>query len=190
MHSGAERSRQHRPLSMEECLAFLNMDDDARRRLRALAPELRAHVVDALAQFYDRARITPQSDGTQIDDHLIASAKGKQALHWGQIAQGEFTSVYADSARAMGRSHARLGVEPYRHIASYALVLEHLVGEIVRARGPRLASGPRAIDDLAAALGVLVKAAMFDMIFSTAAYLEEATPETCAQLRELGRGDG
>ncbi|ACM01415.1 globin-coupled sensor protein [Cereibacter sphaeroides] len=160
---------------LEERLRFLGIDrdealDDATRALLSEA------VGRALDRFYERMRQTSAA-GFFADTAHMDSAKSRQARHWARLASGEIDAAYVEEAVRVGRTHARIGLEPRWYLGGYALILE----EIVQTMLPRMAGrgflGRRRATRAAHALGYIVKVALLDMDYGVSTYFEAIQSE-------------
>lgn len=161
-------------IAIDERLTFMGMDEGTRSALRRLKPLLATSLGPALAVFYEKLRATPQTRQFFSDDRHMAKAKGAQERHWRMIADAEFSDAYAHAVRAIGKTHARLGLEPRWYIGGYAILVEQLIHAVVADRWPKmLFRGKGRADDASQALSSLVKAVFLDMELSISIYLEE-----------------
>ncbi|WP_066718424.1 methyl-accepting chemotaxis protein [Sphingomonas pituitosa] len=163
---------------MTSRLSFMELDEAQRNTLRATQPWVEATMGEALDRFYARASATPETARFFRDQAHIGRAKAAQEKHWARIAAGEFNADYHASARRIGATHARIGLEPRWYVGSYAIVLQHLIAGVHRLNNPfrrllRLFRGPSAEKATIA----LVKAALLDMEVSLSIYFEEAQAE-------------
>ena len=161
---------------MHERLQFLQFDREQRASLRDLAPLLKRELPIALDAFYEVVRAEPQTRRFFAGEPHIASARGRQLVHWEEISRAEFSDAYVQAVRTVGLTHARIGLEPRWYIAGYALVLERLIAAVVAERWPRAGLGRRREGPEAAgqAVAALVKAALLDMELAISVYLEAA----------------
>ncbi len=152
----------------------MGMDEGTRSALRRLKPLLATSLGPALDIFYAKARSTPQTRQFFSDDRHMAKAKGAQERHWRVIADAEFSDAYAHAVRAIGKTHARIGLEPRWYIGGYAIIVEQLISAVVADRWPKmLYRGKGRADDMSQALSSLVKAVFLDMELSISVYCEE-----------------
>lgn len=160
-------------VNLNERLRFMQFDDNARALLRELRPLLKRTIGDALGSFYDQVRATPETRRFFTDDKLVSSAKQRQETHWDSLASGDFSDTYAHAVRTVGKTHARIGLEPRWYIGGYAIVTDHLIKAIVSDKESnffkRMTHNP---DNLGAVLGVLVKAVLLDMDLAISTYLD------------------
>ncbi len=106
------------------------------------------------------------------DARHIEFAKGRQKEHWGKVAAGAFDASYVEGVTAVGHAHARIGLEPRWYIAGYALLLESMIGHVVKARWPSR-FGKGGAEQIGAEVAVMVKSALLDMDYAISVYLAE-----------------
>ena len=163
--------------AISERAAFMGLDDRARASLRALQPVVRANIGPALDAFYANVRATPETRKFFGDEGHIQSASSRQQAHWDVIARAEFDDTYVKAVRAIGQTHARIGLEPRWYIGGYAVVSEHLIRATINDQWPKgfMAKGdPTKAGD---AVSALMKAVMLDMDFAISIYLETIEAE-------------
>lgn len=164
---------------LEERLAFIGMDDEARAVLRSLDGLLAEALPIALDRFYVRVRETPQTRRLFSSESHIGAAHGAQVRHWRMIAAGDYDDAYVQAVRTIGETHARIGLEPRWYIGGYALVSETLVEALLRRSWPKsLGRRKSGVEGrVASELVVLIKAIMLDMDYAISVYLEAAERE-------------
>lgn len=167
-------------------LQFMEFDDTQRDKLRTAQPVVRKVIGSALDRFYNRAKQTPETAAFFDNQAHMDKAKAAQEKHWSHIANADFDSTYYDSARRIGATHARIGLEPRWYVGSYAIVIEELVHGVAR-RTPlwkRVLAlfNPSAAHDTSLAL---IKGALLDMELSLSVYFEEASASREAAVAQL-----
>ncbi|MEO4000681.1 methyl-accepting chemotaxis protein [Mesorhizobium sp. CAU 1732] len=165
-------THSHDMAALHERLDFIGIDKSAKERLRALQPVIAGSIGDALDDFYAKVQATPQTSRFFASDGLMGSAKKRQQSHWDLIAAAEFDERYVAGVSAVGKAHARLGLEPRWYIGGYALIVEKLIGAVMEKRWPSR-FGRRKTAGLAAEISTVVKAAMLDMDYAISVYLDE-----------------
>ncbi len=159
-------------------LDFMKFDQSARERLRGLQPLLKAHMNDALAAFYDRVRATPEIGTLFKGEKHIDSAQQRQHMHWDTLAAASFDADYEKAVLSVGRTHARIGLEPRWYIGGYALIADHLIKTIINDREStllkRLTHDPAELGDM---LGAFIKAIFLDMDLAISIYLQTLAEE-------------
>lgn len=160
---------------LERRLDYLGLDASARKELRTLKPFLEKELGPALDRFYAVVRKSPEISHLFSSDSHIAHAKGAQLGHWGNIANGDFNSDYANKVLTIGKVHARIGLEPRWYVGGYALVVEHLLTAALKEMWPKSGffSRPDVSPEAAAAkLSSLIKAVFLDMDLSISVYMD------------------
>jgi len=161
------------PNAVQARLDFFGIDAPARSQLSALQPFVLRAVGPALEVFYQRIRATPEMRKLFSDDKHIATAKQHQESHWARIASARFDDGYVGSVLKVGRTHARIGLEPRWYIGGYALIIEQFIHAFVNEQWPGfLSRGKARPSSVADALSALVKAALLDMDFAVSVYLD------------------
>jgi methyl-accepting chemotaxis protein len=164
--------------SLNERLAFMDLDTRARGALRGLGPVIEREIAAALAGFYDKVRATPQTRAFFADARLVDQASARQQGHWRTISRAEFGDDYARAVKVVGQTHARIGLEPRWYIGGYALVADHLMRAAVKDLWPKgmFAKGDGG-EAAGEAVSALMKAVMLDMDFAISTYLEAIETE-------------
>jgi len=166
------------PYEVQDRLAFIGLDDKARRALRSLREFLGEAVEPALESFYACVRGNQHTRSFFRDEAHIQAAQASQKRHWSVIAEAKFDDDYVRGVRTVGQTHARIGLEPRWYIAGYARICEGLLRQLIESRWPRTLSGRgRGADQTADVACALVKAAMLDMDFALSTYLETIEAE-------------
>ena len=159
-------------------LEFMKFDQRSREVLRDLQPLIRVHMNKALGSFYERLRSTPEVRSFFKNEQQIASAQTRQETHWDTLSDGTFDAAYEEKVLTVGRTHARIGLEPRWYIGGYAIIAEHLIKAIVTDRDSTLLKRlKRDPDSLSESLSTLVKAMLLDMDLAITAYLETTEAE-------------
>ena len=172
--TAGKKSTTFSSIALDDRLEFIGVDSETRAQLRKLKPLLDVALSDALGKFYDKVRATPETAKFFSNEKHISGAKGRQEKHWQVIGDADFGETYVAAVRAVGSTHARLGLEPRWYIGGYAIVLEQLVHAVIRDRWPRFVyKGQQIAEDIGDGVAALVKAAMLDMDLSISIYLEE-----------------
>jgi hypothetical protein len=110
------------------------------------------------------------------------SAKTRQEAHWANLAGGNFDEAYVKGVTAVGKTHARIGLEPRWYIGGYALLMSDLIKGLMDKQWPSMFARQQG-KVLAEKLSAVVKAAMLDMDYSISVYLE-ALEEKRVKLEE------
>ncbi|MUO79719.1 globin-coupled sensor protein [Agrobacterium vitis] len=156
---------------LKDRLDFIGIDDDARRALAEAAPIISEAVAAALDAFYVKATRHPVTSALFSDPAHVTHAKSRQQAHWETIASGQYSSDYVEAVSAVGRTHARLGLEPRWYIGGYALILDGIVRSLIT-EALQGVMHRRKASALARRLSAVIKAALIDMDFGISVYLD------------------
>ncbi len=171
---------------LSERLAFLGLGPEQKKNLAALKPAIVASLSGSLDDFYTKARAVPDTAKFFANEAHIQHAKSMQIKHWSRIASASFDSEYTTAVTAIGRTHARLGLEPRWYIGGYALILEGIIKAVVDAQFKGFMFEKKG-KQVAKDITVAVKAALLDMDYSISVYLEALAEERAASELEQQR---
>src|SRR5262245_4726508 len=101
-------------------------DRHSREHIATRRATLDRRLPDAVAAFYQHLKSWPGLMKLFPNDAVLAHARQAQIAHWKTLFSGEVGEAYLQSALKIGRTHARIGLEPRWYIASYNLTLGHL----------------------------------------------------------------
>jgi methyl-accepting chemotaxis protein len=166
--------QEARGQSLADRLNFLKLDERSLAALRTLKPLVEQHLPASLDSFYAHMERFPELKRFFSDAAHMDKAKSAQLRHWGRIAAGQFDENYAAGSTVIGQTHARLGIRPSWYIGGYALIAEHLIRSVLPEVWPKglLGGSAKGAADVAAAVGVLVKAVLLDMDLAISTYLD------------------
>ncbi|KRB58786.1 chemotaxis protein [Rhizobium sp. Root708] len=157
--------------ALKQRLDFIELDDDARMALREMRPAISELLGAALDKFYGKLGKTPAVAKFFSDKNHMNHAKKRQEAHWANLAGGNFDESYVNGVTAVGRTHARIGLEPRWYIGGYALLMSDLIKGLMDKQWPSRFARPQG-KVLAEKLAAVVKAAMLDMDYSISVYLD------------------
>ncbi|HJV43500.1 methyl-accepting chemotaxis protein [Caulobacter sp.] len=158
--------------AINDRMAFMGIDDKARAALRDLRPVIGKAIGQALSTFYGKVAATPETRKFFDGEALMASASARQQAHWGEIAKAEFSETYVRAVRAIGETHARIGLEPRWYIGGYAVVGDHLIRSVIDQVWSKGFMRKGGAAEAGEAVSALVKAVLLDMDFAISIYLE------------------
>jgi methyl-accepting chemotaxis protein len=169
-------SQDAKTQQLKERLQFVDLDSGQREALKRALPTISASLDGALDVFYRKARATPETARFFAGEAHIASAKNRQVKHWELIGSARFDTQYVDAVTMIGKTHARLGLEPRWYVGGYALILEAIVQGVVTQH-----LGGLFYRRKAAAMGeeisAIVKAALVDIDYAISVYLDALQEE-------------
>jgi len=149
-------------------LAISQADKDA---LRLFRPILETRLDGILDDFYRHVLSFPDLARHFPDPSRVAPAKAAQKAHWMRLFSGAFDHAYMDSVRDIGRTHARIGLEPHWYIGGYAMVLGKLLAVAAETQKTNLfGAGDKAA--LGRLLSTLARAVLLDIDLAVSVYLE------------------
>ncbi|SKA07155.1 methyl-accepting chemotaxis protein [Consotaella salsifontis] len=160
------------PLSAEEKAA-----------LKRLEPTIGEIMGPALDHFYQVVSAHPQMREYFTDSQHMEAAKAAQKIHWSHVASGETAPAYIERTEAIGRAHARIGLEPSMYISGYAHLLGSLIETLVQRSWPKVSLGGRSGRELGESLDALCKTAMIDMELAIGSYLDVLTLQAGEEAR-------
>ncbi|GGF48044.1 hypothetical protein GCM10007301_04180 [Azorhizobium oxalatiphilum] len=170
---------------LNQRLSFIGMDAKLKANLR----EARGLVIEAMPEildgFYDHLMTYPAMARMFPTPDVRVHAKSMQIKHWDVILDGRFDQTYVDSVSRIGRTHARLGLEPRWYIAGYSLLL----GGLVKAIETRFKSGrfdKTAPARKAGLMQAVITAALLDMDFAISVYLDSGIQTKQETLDRMG----
>ena len=158
--------------SLNERLDMVDFGATARDALSRELPRIREALGPALDAFYAKAGNHPATRGFFQNEAHVASAKGRQVRHWEVIAAAKFDDHYVDAVTAVGRTHARLGLEPRWYIGGYALILDGIIRAVIEKTLTGVFERKKA-KGLQESLSAVMKAALIDMDYAITVYLDE-----------------
>ncbi|TCL72226.1 globin-coupled sensor protein [Rhizobium sp. BK251] len=174
--------------ALKERLDFIEIDDEARRTLREMRPTLTGLIGGALDKFYAKISKTSSVASFFRDKTHMGGAKSRQEQHWSNLASGNFDSSYVAGVTAVGKAHARIGLEPRWYIGGYALLMSELIAGILEKHWP-FVFGRQHAKALSVKLTAIVKAAMLDMDYSISVYLDALEGERRKLEEERARAE-
>ena len=157
--------------SLKDRLDFIGLGATECGHLAAVAPLVKEAIDDALDTFYRKAKVNPHTAKFFASEAHVAHAKERQASHWNVISAGRYDQGYVDGVSAIGRTHARLGLEPQWYIGGYAMIMDGIIRAIVKKEMKGFFMEKKAAV-LADHVSAVVKAAMLDMDYAISVYLD------------------
>ena len=171
---------------LSERLEFLEIDQKTRSNLAELRPSIRELMSGALDKFYAKVTKTGKIAGHFRDGAHMNGAKSAQIGHWDKVASGQFDENYVRGVTAVGKAHARIGLEPRWYIGGYSMLVGELLAGILVKHWPFPFGRQHAVS-LGEKLRSVVKAAMLDMDYAISVYLEELDARRRALEEERAR---
>ncbi|UPA23937.1 methyl-accepting chemotaxis protein [Shinella oryzae] len=161
---------------LNDRLQFVDLDVTQRAALKRVLPTISASLDGALDTFYRKARATPETARFFSSEAHIQGAKGRQIKHWELIGSATFDAQYVDAVTMIGKTHARLGLEPRWYIGGYALILDSILQNVIAKHLEGFLFRKKAAA-LSEEVSSIVKAALVDMDYAISVYLEALQEE-------------
>ncbi|MEX6722943.1 protoglobin domain-containing protein [Parapedomonas caeni] len=162
---------------IERRVHFTRLDDTDLAQLHAFAPVVREHIDVIISDFYDHILKVPALQALFSNPERVAFAKQRQKTHWLEsIFSGRIDQTYVQSAVAIGRTHARIGLDPRWYIGGYAFILTRLVNIAV-------SCGRFTPEELPAVINAVNKIIFLDMDLAISVYIKEAQEQARTTLR-------
>lgn len=161
---------------LNERLSFAELGEDQRAALKRAYPAIAGSLDGALDKFYAKARQTPDTARFFAGDEHVRSAKARQVRHWELIASAAFDASYVEAVTTIGRTHARLGLEPRWYIGGYALILDAIIKAVITKHLDGYLYG-RKREALSEEITAIMKAALVDMDYAISVYLDALAAE-------------
>jgi methyl-accepting chemotaxis protein len=157
-------------------LEFMKLDAPSLEALRSLKPSIDRELPAALEALYAQIKKFPDASRFFSSEGQLDKAKNAQLLHWSNISVGNFDDEYATSVRAIGNTHARIGLEARWYVGGYALIAEQLIQAAVTDLWPKGTFGGKnkKSENAAKAIGALVKGILLDVELGVSSYIDAA----------------
>ena len=162
--------------ALKQRLEFIELDDEARKTIRELKPVITDLLGGALDKFYAKVARTPAVARFFSDKALVTSAKKRQEGHWANLANGSFDDSYVNGVTAVGKTHARIGLDPRWYIGGYALIIENIVRSIIANELKGFFTRGKS-EKLGNDISAVIKAALVDMDYAISVYLDVLADE-------------
>lgn len=177
--------------ALRKRLEFMGLDDEQRASLKQAKPVLMQALATGMERFYEKLGRFPETNRFFKNPQHREFARSRQIEHWGTITEGEYGAEYVDGVTAVGKAHARIGLEPRWYIGGYALLIEETIKGVMSARWPEILKKKKKAkpDELAAEIGLFVKAALLDMDYAITVYLDELAEERRKAEEQKERAD-
>lgn len=181
-------------LSLDKRLEYYDLSRVDPAILNGLNGALGRRLDTALTAFYDAISAKPELAAFFSSTQQMGRAKGMQAQHWQAVFRDGVDQRFFDRALKIGNVHARIGLEPHWYIGAYAMVLDHLVMEVVAPGWQRYLPWKRA---QAQQIATLIKVSLLDIDLALSAYFADMKEKTRVivsdnlgtALEQLAQGD-
>jgi methyl-accepting chemotaxis protein len=117
---------------LAERLRFARLDADAIAALREIKPIVQPAIPGILKEFYEHLAGWPDLMTLFRAPASVDRAARRQSEHWSLLLSADFGEAYAKSARQVGETHARIGLDPQWYIAGYTFASERITALLAR----------------------------------------------------------
>ena len=167
--------------NLTDRLHYLQISTQVQNRMQGIKSIVMAALPDAVEALYVRMRETPATNKLYPNEEFLRQAKTRQFEQWDIISTGRLDQNYADDVTQRGELYASVGLEPRWCIGGYTLMLDRLLGAVVKARWPKSRFSARRNEvgkQLAEEIAALVKVTFLDM---------DMALSVCSAASEAGR---
>ena len=161
--------------ALAERIAFYALDTSDKAAFAGVSAALERRLDSALAAFYAVISARPELAGFFSSGQQMGRAKSLQAEHWQAVFRDGVDARFLDRSQRIGNVHARIGLEPQWYIGAYALVLEHLVMELIAPGWQRYLPWKRA---QARQVTALMKVSLMDIDLALSGYFKDLKEQT------------
>jgi methyl-accepting chemotaxis protein len=155
-------------------LRYIDLDEKSKADLRAAKPLIDKALPAVLDAFYRKVGSVPELTAFFAEPSHAARAKDAQHRHWTRISAADFGLDYLHSARAIGKTHARIGLEPRWYVGGYSLMATGLIEAVLAGLWPKGLLQRQGHEQAANAVAAVVKSVMLDMELAISTYIEAA----------------
>ncbi len=149
-------------------LAFLDIDESDRQRLRELAPHLQSSAVAFVDTFYRHLFAFEETARFLQDPKLVTRLKESQQSHLESMLQADWNQSYVDRRYRVGDVHAQVGISPQVFLGAYNQYLLFCMRRLV-------SPDDQAMQAYAEQVQSLQKAVFLDISLTLEAYFTQAT---------------
>lgn len=153
---------------LDRRLAFLDIDEHDRQRLRELAPQLQSCAPAFVETFYRHLFAFEETARFLQDPALVARLKESQQSHLESMLEADWNEAYVDRRYRVGDVHAHVGISPQVFLGAYNQYLQFCMQQLV----PKADAATQAY---ALQVRSLQKAVFLDIALTLEAYFTQAT---------------
>jgi methyl-accepting chemotaxis protein len=163
-------------------LAFFDLAPGRVEGLPLILDGIDRYAGDALDRLYAQIAAEPGLSALFGTPAVMKHARDKQLEHWRGLFSTGIDDTFLANAERIGNVHARIGLEPVWYVGAYAVVVENIIGGMIRQSMRRRLSGKA----LSRAIGTLVKSALFDMQLALSTYFDVAARQRADVIGRVG----
>ncbi|MQX35703.1 methyl-accepting chemotaxis protein [Roseospira navarrensis] len=146
---------------IDEFKKYINLTQSDLSLVMEFRDLLRPHLPNILDDFYVEMETFPPLHGFVPKHDMLERVKEVEINHWMELFSHPLDASFVEKAQAVGRAHARIGLDERWYMAAYAKVLDRFFRVVGQHR-----KGRKAIDMIAA----IQKVVMIDMELALSVY--------------------
>lgn len=168
-------------------LHFLQLGEQDCLAIRRIEKYVNRCLPKALDAFYNTVRQEPQTRVFFNSEAQMQKAKRAQLTYWKNISSATFGLQYVNTVRQIGRTHAKIGLDPRWYIGGYALLLASIIRDVTAQLAPPAPLLPpkMAFSKITESLSSLCKAVFLDMDLTISIYIDEAKKLNKEEMNKL-----
>jgi len=174
-------------VDVEQRLTYLNLTDEDVERLRRLRPILEKHADTFVASFYRQLLSFGPTRELLADPEVKERLLTKQRGYLLSLGDPRFDEAYLEERRQVGRTHARVGLEPRWYLGAYSLYFGLLTPIICDSFSQDMEEASQVVMSLQKLLMLDAQLAMEAYIEAHQQQLEYLTRELAEHSRQLAR---
>lgn len=153
-------------------MSFLGLDQATMNNVAKHSDDFMRCVEKGLAKAYETIAATPETAAFFRDKSHMVSAQNSQRTHWRRLSSGHLGEDYVEQVMAVGRTHARIGLEPRWYIGTYALIFGTVIEDLVPQLAAKGLFRKGNAEHAGQVIADLFRLAMMDMDYGISTYFE------------------
>ncbi|MBB4064089.1 globin-coupled sensor protein [Gellertiella hungarica] len=159
----SDQARRAQAGSLRDRLRFAGLAEDQCNLVRQHRALLQPLVRNGLRDLFERFQSHADAAQNFASDRQLDRLHDLYASHWDVLTDARFDSLYAERVKVLSDAQSKMGLDPRWHMASHAVVLEHLVvGLMAEAGSGWLPASRRRARDMRDLIAVVTRLAMVD----------------------------
>ncbi len=160
-----EQAGRERAGSLQDRLRFAGLDEAGCGAIRAHRTSLSERVDVALRDHFHRIQTSRDAGRVFKSERALDRLHDLHLSHWSVLTDARFDSLYAERVKVLADAQARMGIEPRWQVAGHAVVVEHLVSQLVDEFWPRgmFGAGKSRREELQSLLAGVLRMAFVDL---------------------------
>lgn len=169
---------------MKTRLEFNRITDQMCALLRQHKAMIMAELPVIFDAFYAHLARFPETRAFFRSPEQLGQARAAQLRHWGTMLDARFDDAYETSARTIGETHHRIGLDPRWYIGGYNTLISGVVAYIGEKLGPEPKSffgrDGKSVDVRTELQVAVIRVALLDMDFAISVYIDAGKRDLAA----------